>query len=135
MCGTVSFLTRKFFNPKFILGLVVALTLFSCGNGTNNEGLCQYSDPIRVKMEIVEVSEDPNQEGIYEVTVEFDQSIFAEEPQSLGALRNEKITAEYLELNPFIHQGTILTGYVYEVIEGNCEINSPAFDQKFRTPD
>ncbi len=86
-------------------------------------------------MEIVEVIPSNSKKGTYDVILEFNQSIFAMEPQNLGELRNEEITDEYLELNPFIRQGTILTGYVHEVVEGNCETSAPAFEQRFNVPD
>lgn len=81
------------------------------------------------------MSPNPDKEGTYDVILEFNQSVFAKEPQNLGELRNEEITDEYLEINPFIHTGTILTGYVHEVIEGNCETSAPAFDQKIKSVD
>lgn len=135
MCGTVNFLIKALFNIQIVTGVVIVLSFFSCMNAGSDEELCQYSDRIRVKMEIIEVRPNPEKPATYDVVLEFNQSFFAQEPQLLGELRKEEITDEYLELNPFIQPGTTLTGYVFEVIEGNCETSAPAFDQKFRSPD
>lgn len=110
---------------------MLTLTLFSCG-GSNSE-LCGYTDKIRVKMDIVDV-EKRDDSDVYDVWLQFDRSIYAQEIQSLGELKDEPVTEEFLEINPFLHQGTTLTGYVFEVTEGDCKTPPPAFDQGFKSP-
>ncbi|KAB1066015.1 hypothetical protein [Salibacter halophilus] len=104
-------------NISLITGLMLSSALFSCNS--TSEGPCGYTDPMFVKMEITSI-EPSDEEGIYNVWLQFDQSILAQEKQELGDLRNVKITSDYLTKN-HLQEGITLTGKVSELTEGDCE--------------
>jgi hypothetical protein len=117
MFGRVSFSINKVLNISLITGLMLSSALFSCNSST--EGPCGYTDPIFVKMEITSI-EPADEEGIYNVWLQFNKSILAQEEQELGELRDVKVTSSYLEKN-HLQEGITLTGKVSELTEGDCE--------------
>jgi hypothetical protein len=117
MFGRVNFSINKVLNISLITGLMLSSAFFSCNS--TSEGPCGYTDPMFVKMEITSI-EPSDEEGIYNVWLQFDQSILAQEKQELGDLRNVKITSDYLTKN-HLQEGITLTGKVSELTEGDCE--------------
>ena len=107
-----------------------ALITISCGSNTKS-GPCDYTDE-KFNMYIVDVAEDPNQENMYIITVDFDGAIsYANSSHTLSEVRNVVTDYDFV-INNHMKPGTIYTGTVHLKKEGSgdCEDEIIDWNQK-----
>jgi len=115
----------------FIISVAIILlhSLTACNTGQT--GPCDYSEE-KFNMTIVDVLEDPSQENLYIIYVDFDGNIeWANETHTLSEIRNVTTDFDFIT-NNHIEPGRVYTGTFYKIIEGsgNCEDSIVDWNQK-----
>ena len=132
MLGTVNISTKLFFHRLIaVVGLSSLLFLCACQSSSRLD--CDYYPQEFVRMKIVKIESVNTSPDEYDVWLEFDQSLLGKELQNLRTLREDKITQEYLKLNK-LKEGAVISGYVSELKDGNCEPYILSFNQQFKLP-
>ena len=106
------------------------LLTVSCGSNTNS-GPCDYTEE-KFNMYIVDVAEDPAQENMYIITVDFDGNIsYANSSHTLSEVRDVVTDYDFV-INNHIKAGTIYKGTVHLKVEGtgDCEDEIIDWNQK-----
>jgi hypothetical protein len=116
----------------FVIALVSITTLFSCSD-TSNSGPCDYTQE-KFNMRIIDVLEDPENENMFIVQVDFDGNVsYADQSLTLGEVRNVETNLDFVVRNN-IKPGNIYSGTAHIKVEGTgeCEDQIIDWDQKLR---
>ena len=117
-------------STSFFLLFSTLLLTVSCDTSSSS-GPCDYTEE-KFSMYIVDVVEDPDNENMYIVTVDFDGNIsYANSPHTLDEVRNVVTDYDFI-INNNIKAGSIYKGTVHIKIEGtgNCEKEIIDWNQK-----
>ncbi len=122
---------------KFSIASIVITFLglgifISCGNHSNS-GPCDYTQE-KFNMRVIDISEDPNDENMYIVLVDFDGNIeYADGSHTFAEIRDVKTDIDFVIRNS-IKEGNIYTGTVHKKVEGtgDCEDQIIDWDQKIK---